>query len=311
MSSVARVGLIDDVTALKHACDLPPVLAQDAVGNYLRRGLTVASFNTLEAFVAARWSELTTFMNSGHVQFEDLPDDSQVALLKRTMEIGLSSIRWTKLDGTSAREYFSEIGNSLARPNRTLGLHGVIGGWKGSNLTEDELASPLKAIGIVKPWPAMECIMREFSTGTSGPGGSNALKDEFLSLGKLRNQAAHEATGAPTALVLRTIPDQILRIAFCFDVVASIASVRLHQGQFSKTSPALDWESAKVPYKTIEPRSGGRFALKNSSSQKASSVRSNLNELFSEASRNLSAPEYLVQLGQGRIVENWSIGLVG
>ncbi len=64
---------------MRQSLNSPLVRAGDAVGSFLRRGLTIVSYNLLEAFVAERVEEVAKHINSGISHFGDLPDPLQKA----------------------------------------------------------------------------------------------------------------------------------------------------------------------------------------------------------------------------------------
>src|SRR4051812_32601475 len=74
VGSKARESFLDGLDALRQSIDTPLVTGADTVGSFLRRGLTVVSYNLLEAFMTERLEETAAYINGGLSHFADLPD---------------------------------------------------------------------------------------------------------------------------------------------------------------------------------------------------------------------------------------------
>src|ERR1700729_3202337 len=102
MPGSARSQFLAGLRALRQSLDNPLVSASDDVGAFLRRGLTIVSYNLLESFMSARLEELAKHINSGYTHFIDLPDRLQRAATLDVLRFANSRMQRIRWDPASA-----------------------------------------------------------------------------------------------------------------------------------------------------------------------------------------------------------------
>lgn len=240
MTSDARNQLITALRAVESACDEKCVKNKDAEGQILRKGLCVTSFNVLEGFVAQRWQELAKYANSGVTQFEDLPEGMRRKILERTLKVAAKRLSRIDKDDATLTSFMKDIGLSLSKTSGDLVLSDLAGQWEGSNLNQTDLTEILKMVHVGNPWESMREFTANFgfTSSTSASRLPLDLSQTFRDISQNRHNAAHDMNYNATLLQLRTLPSEIRRIAFGFDICASKAIQHLRNGNQEYLSDA-------------------------------------------------------------------------
>lgn len=315
MASEARIAFLSDLQAMEHSLDLPSVLANDHVSMYLRKGLMVAAFNTLEGFLAQRWVEVSKILNSSVLHFSDLPEASQSAILRRTLDNAASALRWEPREDIRAqREFFEALGNSLARPTGGVTMHALFGRWKGSNITVDDIPNILKILGVAKGWDALDRVVSSLLHPSPAITSTNAsqisragIRDDFVTLCSARNRAAHEPKGAPTQIELRTFAPLIRNLAISYDIVLSIAAINIAQGNFRGADTPSEFRADKISCFTVKQRERDFAYRRFGATNKALRVSQDGDELFNSVALNSDRGTLLLLEDRSGKVINWHI----
>lgn len=308
MTSAARRGFIEALDALEGACDVPNVLAQDAIGRFLRKGLTVAAYNTLEGFLSERWSELANYANSGHTQFRDLPDQMKQKTVHRTINGAREELRRSSMTLSEEITFASGVGSSLSAVTGGLQFSPLVGKWQGSNITSEEIIQMLRMWHVASPWKTILDVTAAFGySSRSGTGAMLDLDSEFRTLTRTRNEAAHAMGFSITSLQLRTIPAFIARVGFGIDVLMSAAISRLHGGDRSylEDDKSVSLGSLEC-FKVVRRKKD--YALYRLPSARAQRVASDGDLLFNSACAGVSPGQVVVRLNEVDKVLDWSIG---
>ncbi|MCG7425190.1 HEPN domain-containing protein [Kocuria rhizophila] len=232
MTSDARNQLLTALNAVEAACDEECVKNKDPEGQILRKGLCVTSFNVLEGFVAQRWEELAVYANGGVTQFDDLPEEMRRKILERTLKVAARRLGRIDKDDASLTLFMKNIGLSLSKTSGDLILSDLAGKWEGSNLNSTDLADILKMLHVGNPWESMRELTARFWSSTVNTDNTPSidLAQTFRTISQNRHNAAHDMNYNATLLQLRTLPSEIRKISFGFDVCASKAIEHLRSG---------------------------------------------------------------------------------
>lgn len=307
MASPARREFVESIVALKTACDDSSVRAQDATGRFLRKGLVVAAFNTLEGFVSARWSELANHANLGHTQFQDLPEAMQKRALERTLSVAAGEVRRGTFTLGETKAFLGAVGSSLRTVSGRLELSGLAGKWDGSNMGADDLTATLRTFHVETPWSSILELTSLFGyPSVDGTGAPMNLASEFRQLTRTRNEAAHEMGFNITSIQLRTIPPFINRVAFGYDVLASAAIDRLHRGDLDYLSDDKNVKVNGLAYFTVMDR-GKDHAVYHPPVARARKVGKDGDALFNQTCTATSPDQFVVRTSVSGDVVDWMI----
>lgn len=248
MSSAARKSFLASLESLRQSLDSPLVSGSDAVGSFLRRGLTIVSYNLLEAFVAARLSEIAAHVNGGVAHFGDLPDKLQRAATSDVLRIANSRVQRAGWDLTSAVAFTTQVGNSLAASSGPLQLSPLTWQWPGSNMGAEDARRAMRLFHVQSPWSTIATISNRTGIGIPDPSATMA------GLLRERNYCAHESAYQVSNLWIRAVPHQIQTIAMGFDIAISVSAHELHVGQRDFLNDE-DWMCpSRITFRFIEQR---------------------------------------------------------
>lgn len=307
VSSPARTRFLSALRALEQACDAPNVRGVDEVGSFLRKGLTVAAFNTLEGFLTDRWQELATYVNSGHTGFLDLPDDMQQSALERTINVARAELRRNQSTPAERIGFLARVGDSLAAVNSGLNLSPLVLGWEGSNLTSEDVVKILRLFHVDSPWVTMLELTSKFGFPAQSGAGALNLSDEFKNLSRLRNQAAHSMQFSITSIQLRTLPPMISRLGFGIDSLMSVASARLHAGDHGFLCDSKSVTTVSVAYSRVVERVRD-FAVYRSANSRAKKTGKDGDKLFQSVSASADRGHLVVKQNVSGGLVDWSVG---
>jgi len=311
MVSAARSEFISGLTAFAAACEESAVIAPNNVGRFLRRGMTVAAFNLLEAFLENRLGELAQHVNSGTTQFLDLPDRMQKRSISQTLEVANAKLRRGTYNLTELRTFSSNVGHSLDAVGSAMSLSPFTWLWSGSNVTADDLSSMLSYFQVKQPWDAVREFAGQLGFPTVDADGDNIdFKQDLQALAAERHKAAHLASHPITSLWLRSAPDRILRLAVTLDILVSMGAHMLRTGD-SNILSGRKWEPLRyVSFRFVRER-GKDYAEFVGASPRAHRVSPDGDRLFAEACGRCSVFEVAVRNGLAGNVNEWSIPTVG
>lgn len=225
MRGDARRSFLANLTFLRESLDSPLVSAAGAVGGFLRRGLTIVSYNLLEAFIVNRLDEIAEYVNSGVAHFGDLPEQLQRAASFDVLRFANSRVRRVGLDLASSLAFTTEVGASLAASSGPLRLSSLTWQWPGSNMAAEDVRRALRLFHVDSPWLSIEQFASRVGATMPDP------KTTLTGLLRERNNSAHESSYQVSNLWVRAIPNQLLIIAMGIDISISVAAHELHIGK--------------------------------------------------------------------------------
>lgn len=232
MTVTSRGSFLSGLQALRDAVTQPVVTAANETGAFIRRGLTVASFNLLEAFVSDRLTELAARINLGQTQFLDLSDRLQRRAITNTLNVATGHVRRQAFETADLRALSADLGQSLGSTGASLHLSPFTWMWTGSNMSPEDLNEALRFLHVRQPFDDM----RQVATRLGFPGVDAAtgqpinLKEELLALAQQRHRCAHDAGHNITTVWLRAVPSWIIKYAISFDCLASQGARLLRDG---------------------------------------------------------------------------------
>lgn len=304
MASRARDLLLRNVDAFRAAVDSDQVRSGNDVGDLLRRGLTVAGFNLLEAFVEARLAEVAAYVNAGIATFVDLPESLQRRAILNTISVAQGRARRlgsaTPID--TMRSFSAGVGASLGAVHRSLELSAFTWLWHGSNM------APTDYVAILKYFHAPG-----WSTATSLAGrmgfSSIDLETDLASLAHERHLCAHDSHHGVTAMWIRTLPERILGLAAPLDVLVSTGATQFHDGNRAFIADP-DWLSGRVKLRFVRERSTGAAEYVEGSAR-AYRRGPDVGGLWVDAALRCGDLDALVAQNRLGAVTAWSIPTVG
>lgn len=219
--------------------------------------MTVAAYNLLETFVDDRLGELAGHVNTGHVQFLDLPDRLQKRAIRNTLAVADARFGRGSIELADLRTTAESLGRSLGAVSRTLELSGMTWAWKGSNMASGDLSVALNLFHVQKPWESMLKIANRlnFATTDAITGNPVNLSADLDGLAAERHKCAHVASHGVTTIWLRALPVRILRVAASFDVLASCAASKLRAGDIDFFGDANWLTTRRIKIRSVRERS--------------------------------------------------------
>lgn len=310
MASTARGAFLTGLAAFRETLDEPRVLGADAVGAFLRRGLTVASFNLLEAFISDRLDELAAHINGGITQFLDLPIKLQRRAIVNTITIGRNQINWGAKDLPELRSYSETIGKSLSAVGATLELSPLTWKWAGSNMAANDFRDALRFLHVNDPWENVRLLAGRLSFLVLDSLGQPIDQSADLSsLASERHACAHDASKSVTAIWLRAAPERILRYAITFDALASVSANYFRIGDPNILSDERRISHGSVSIRFVVERSRN-FAELLEGRTRATKVSSDVGALFVDAQSRCTPNQLLIQQSKTNAILNWIIPAV-
>jgi hypothetical protein len=311
MASTARKDFLDGLHACRTATDHGLVRASDATGAFLRRGLTVSAFNLLETFLSDRIEELSAHINGGRTQFSDLPESLQKRAIANTLEVSVSRARRLSSDVSTLRSFSKRLGQSLAAVDQGLDLSPLTWMWSGSNMAANDYASVLRSFHIFEPWKSsLDLAGRLAFQILDYSGNPIDVQNEMTNLARERHRCAHTASYNVTTIWIRVLPDQILRFAVVFDILASVGASLLRNGDPAFLANEQYVTATMVGLRFIRERSGD-FAEFTETGVRATSRNSDPSTLFTRAARRCGSTDAVVQQDLSKAIVNWEIPAVG
>ncbi|WP_366555945.1 HEPN domain-containing protein [Aquibaculum sediminis] len=163
----------------------------------LRHGLSVSSFALLEKYLQGAFHAFMEDASKTKIAYADMSEDFRKFVTIYATEGILNRMSFMpKADRLSFFESeISFLPNAMTLPAR-FNAHGF--SPKGSNISKDDIASALKALGVHTPWSKLTAI-----TGELGAHRTD-LGDDFENLARTRHSSAHNPTGNVTTTDLET-----------------------------------------------------------------------------------------------------------
>ncbi len=249
MPGDSRRQFLAGLEALRLSLDSQLVSGSDAVGSFLRRGLTIVSYNLLESFISTRLDEIANYINSGLTHFIDLPDKLQRAATVDVMRFANSRMQRSRWDPASALPFMTSIGESLAASSGPLKLSPLTWQWSGSNMIADDLHRAMRLFHVASPWQTIEMFSNR--TGHSMPDPKTTVE----SLLRERNLCAHESSYQVSNLWIRAVPYQLQVIGMGVDIAISVSAQEMHLAN-SDFFQDINWMSSnRIQFRYVQQRS--------------------------------------------------------
>jgi hypothetical protein len=224
------------------------VSGSDPVGRFLRRGLTIVSYNILESFISERLGELAEYINGGVVHFSDLPERLQRAASFDVVRFANSRIRRERMDLMTGLSFTGDIGLSLVANSGPLKLSSLMWQWEGSNMGAGDLGRALTLFHVASPWRTIEELSKRAGAHIADPEGT------LIGFIRERNKCAHESSYEVSNLWIRAVPAQLQSIGMSADISMSLAAHQLHTGQQDFLRDDKWMSPNKVRYRFIQQR---------------------------------------------------------
>lgn len=278
-------------------------------GEFIRRGLTVAAFNLLEAFFEKRLGEIAGYINQGSLNFSDLPQKLRLGATKNVIEVAAARAR--RLPAVELEDLAHHIGESLTSVHGGAVLSPLTWMWKGSNLSADDFANTLRLFHVHDAFSTVRSTSVKLGFNARDP--NNNLLDLNTALKFLANErhsSAHDSSHQISVMWLNTVGNEITRYASSFDVLVSIAAVALRKGtdEFIRNEKWTTHERARFEF--VRERKND-FAHISDGKTKAASVNKSGTDLFDSVGRDRTDYTVVAQTDISGRLTNWKVPAVG
>jgi hypothetical protein len=217
--SVARSEFLNSLAGISEAMQLES-LAQGATGAtlppaifVLRRGILVASLIALESFVRDRTVEALRTLERWPKSFEDLPERLRISARLSALSYLQSFARMLKRQGDDFEpELKDEIAKMASGHGTVQQFTKFVAGDYTGNLSDSGLKELLSSVQVMDFWPGFRALSADIGLGV--PSVQEILKG----IVRKRHRSAHSAGYSPTATEMSGLRDDLLCVAFCFDV---------------------------------------------------------------------------------------------
>lgn len=194
----------------------PPAAHINIPAQILRRGLAVSAFSLLERFIEKRFGELFIQLSKTSISFHNFSDRMQEFLTIEALQ-GLNN-RVKFLEKPDKQPYVVSKIKTIAGHDNNPPTYTALGfSPKGSNVSGDDLAGALRAIGIEKPWKLMNGVTNDIGISRL------SLKDDFSAVAKRRHKSAHDSSFILPYQDLEDLLDGIIALGISFDVIITAA----------------------------------------------------------------------------------------
>ena len=311
MVGSARDNFLSGLNAFVSASAEESVTAANAVGGFLRRGMTVAAFNLLETFLDDRMQELAAHVNGGTTQFLDLPERLQRRAISQTLDVANTRLRRGALEINELRDFSRTVGGNLSAVANDLNLSAFTWLWTGSNVSAEELGRVFSYLQIESPWEAALGIGGKLGYATKdGDGADIDLKADLQELAADRHRSAHVASHPVTSLWLRAVPNRIMRIAVAVDIMSSASAHLIRTGDYEFLLGRKWHPKSRLKFRFVRQRSNdhGEYV---GDAKRAFRKSTSGDQLYLAASSRCVDYEVLVRQDIAGNVLTWSIPCVG
>lgn len=251
MPSKARESFLAGIQALRKSIDTDLVSGNDTVGSFLRRGLTIVSYNLLEAFIAERLNEVAIHVNSGLGHFSDLPDRMKRAATQELLRVANSQLQWSNDDLNSVIDYTASVGECLAASSGPLRLSPLMWQWTGSNMSTEDFQRTMRLFHVREPWETLKQLTARLGNLLPDP------KATLSGLARERNKCAHQSSYSVSNLFIRAIPNQVLSLGLGADMSISVSANRIHLADSSFYNDEKWFHPGRVSFRFVNQRKGG------------------------------------------------------
>lgn len=311
MSSPARANFIQGIASLDETLEESWTTESTPRGAFVRRGLTVASFNLLETFLIERLDEIAKYLNGGNILYSELPPKLQLPAARSAIEVAANRVR--RIESAELRDLVLDLSSSLTSPTGSQVYFSSLSFlWKGSNMGDDDYRSILSKFHVTDPYAKVRELTGRlgFPVLSATTNDPLVLRDELKQLATERHRSAHESSHSVSTMWLKTVSGTLLRFGVGFDVLASIGAENLRSVNRAYVEDEAWNEAAKIDLKVVVDR-GRDFAVVSDFGGRAKKVGSDGDELFRKVSRGGGANLVVARLDAAKRLTDWAIPNVG
>jgi hypothetical protein len=264
-----RSDLVFRLQAAQKLVTTEVIFIDDRVGDtphnirarFLRSGLIVQTYASLEAHLKHRFEQFCRELSSISFTYADFSDELK-ALFTLKAIAGLSGLlRRTERDDQLATSEFQleKLGLHLSTPP----IFTDVGfGYENSNLRTGDIETVVRAIGFNQPWQVFNSICADI--GISTP----SIRIDLTNFLKRRNQAAHDANVRFTTSDVEQSARSAFAIAICFDALFSHFVKALRAS--TSFADAIDWATANhFSYRFLDEGSDGKWRERTTTNGRA------------------------------------------
>ncbi|WP_311213553.1 MULTISPECIES: hypothetical protein [unclassified Arthrobacter] len=311
MTSNARIAFLTGVNSLEQTLEESWAVESTPRGAFVRRGLTVASFNLLETFILERLDEIAKYLNSGNLMYTELPTLMQLPSARTAIEVASAKVR--RLDDAALNALSVALGEALSSSQGTrLAFSALSWVWTGSNMSSDDYRAALRKFHVADAFSKVRDVTSRIgfpavnATSTS-PLDLKSLLDE---LAKERHASAHNSSHSVSTMWLKTVGNTLIRFAAGFDILVSVAASNLREANAEYIADDKWTNADKMIFHLIVEREKD-FAYLRDFSGRALKVEKDGDSLFGATTRNRKLNDVVVRVDKNRRIENWIIPSVG
>ncbi len=304
MGSIARDQFLRSYQAIAEAMAEAAVRNGNHVGDMLRRGLAISTFNILENFVEQRIGELALRVNGGQLSFSDLPDKLAQRAVGNVLNVAAK--RAYRLDKTALLALGKDVGGSLSSVAGPLLVSPMTWLWTGSNMSHADLDDALRALHVSDVYGSLRQI-----TGRCGYPTKDAkqkpieLRDALKGVAEERHNSAHNSGHKVSVMVLNSNLAAVKRVALGFDALASRAALALRKADVDYLEDDK-WTSAdRIVIRAVKERDRD-FAELIETRAIAVAVRKDREELIKLAASRCDDSNLLLVQTKSAEVEAWA-----
>lgn len=308
MSSNARASLIEGLGAFEDAISDPAVIEASPKGAFLRRGLAVAVFSLLEGFLLERIEELALFINTGTLEFGDLPEKLQQQSIKNVLEVAAARVR--HIDVLDIQAFSRDIGTSLAATTGSIALSPLTWAWKGSNLAVTDYALALKYFHVDSPFGSVLEVSRRLGfTTTDLSGNALNLAEHLKQFADTRHAAAHSSRTAISVMWLGSRVNLVKQFAIGFDALASASAAQLRNADSRFLADQKWCNPSRIRVRSVVERKKDYAEFVEG---RANAFRTDKNgdSLYRQAAARSAQDQLLVRIGASGKILNWAFPAV-
>ena len=268
--------------------------------NMLRKGLGIIVFNILEDFVKNKVAEFLAVLPTTGIAFDKLTVKLQDASIIDALNAIAEKARLEKKDdpdnwrGLIQDEAFKI--HSTKNSNYEISKFSLVS--TGSNVSEQDVSSLIKALGITGGWQSLKGVADAY-----GGGGYLDLAQVYKNLSSRRNKAAHDASFMYEYTWLSEAKNQLLILSSSIDILLT-ATYRLVNVDNSKAMERHD-VSSMLNYRFLEESRAG-FRETKQINGRARKIWRDVDLALANLRPNLERKkEFLILLDRSGRIKDW------
>lgn len=229
----------------------PPITAHNIGARLLRHGLAVTAFSSLEKYIAKRFEELATSIESCAIPYPAFSDDLKSFLTKDAAHGLLNRVGF--MEAALKQSYFdnniSKIAAYLTAPPKYTSFGFVP---RGSNVSKEHIKNALRAFGLKDGWGNLKIVTQEI-----GSGRVDLLAD-YSNLSSTRHKSAHDPESNVPTNNLKTHIEITILIGIAIDILTTNIAVA-YKNATSASDLLTRLTSLTRNYRFVDLEIGGTF----------------------------------------------------